>query len=44
MFSVLVVVLEIGPKDSAQMALAKDDDVVGVFAANASVKSFDVGI
>ena len=44
MFSVLVVVLEIGPKYSAQMAFAKDYDVVGAFTANTSVKPFDVGI
>ena len=44
MFSVLVIVLEIGLEDSAQMVFAKDNNVIGALAANAAVKPFDVGI
>jgi hypothetical protein len=44
MFSVLVVVFEIGPKDSAQMVFVNDNDVVQTFASNASMKSLNIRI
>ena len=44
MFSVLVIVLEVGLEDSAQMVFAKDNNVIGALAANAAVKTFDIRI
>ena len=44
MFSVLVIVLEVGREDSARMVFAKDNNVIGALAANAAVKPFDVGM
>ena len=42
MHSVLVIILEVVPKYSAQMVFAKDNDMIGAFAANASIQSFNV--
>lgn len=42
MFSVLVIVLEVGLENSAQMVFTKDHNGIGALVANAAVRPFDV--
>jgi len=42
--SVLVVIFEISSKDSKQMVLTKDNDVIGTLTLNTAVQSRDVRV
>lgn len=44
MSSVLVVIFEIGPKYSAQVAFSEHNDMVSAFAANTPVQSLNVRV
>ncbi len=44
MSSIIIVILKIGPKYSMQVTLPNNNWMIGTFASNASVNSFDVRI
>lgn len=44
MGSVLVIIVEMFSKYPTQMVFVEDDDMIGVFAPNASIHSLDIGV